>query len=272
MFNPTESYACSRRAERTQRQASRLFLAGLCCCGLVFACEADAAGTFITSNPQQSGAQENNATSPPQSGIFIGTDPQTGDSVISVTQPRQPQQPQPQIPYIVPEVHTTWPPRTDQGGFNQGGYNPGGSWQPNQPYPPRPPRPPYPPDMGSRPEPGRPTPSLPGDRPSPPPPGDRPTPPPGGNTPPPPGGPGSSGGPSGPGGPGDSSQLPPPPPPRPQPPAWNQPPYPPTGGQYGQGNPFVYQPGMKLPSRPYGDRPYAPAGPSGPIIVPPRRQ
>lgn len=212
--------------------------------------------------------------------IFIGEDAETGDRVIRVTPPRQPATQQPSIPYVIPEVSVPWQSGGGQGnqyppeGGNNGGIYPPqrpdrplppGSSYPDSPFP-RPDRPSFPPDSGGN---GAPSPSHPSTRP--PYPGGTPSrpdqpgrPPAGGNwgapphgTPKPdagrPGYPGQPGGPS----------------------AWRptwRPQWIPGQSNPNAGGAFVYQPGRELPRYPANNHPYAPLGPSGPVVLPPNRR
>lgn len=197
--------------------------------------------------------------------IFIGEDAETGDHVIRVTPPRQQPTQQPSIPYIIPEVGVPWPSGGEQGGlYPPGGENNGGLYPPLRPDRPAPPdssvpgRPTSPPFGGN---PGGLSPSSPPTHPYP---GVRPNPQPGQP-------------------PDVKPGMPPQRPQRPdagqpgrpgrpnRPPAWRPNRVPGQGGAPYAGGAFVYQPGRELPRHPVRDHPYAPLGPSGPIVLPPNR-
>lgn len=209
--------------------------------------------------------EQNSVITNDSQSIFIGEDAGTGDHIIRVTPPRQQPTQQPSIPYIIPEINVPWSSGGDQGSLypSEGGNN-GGLYPPMRPDRPAPPafsptpgRPAYPPFGGE-------TGGLP---PSPPHlyPGTRPNPQPGQ---PPAVNPGMPMPPQGirP----DPVQPWRPDPNRPS--AWRPDGIPGQGGAPNAGGAFVYQPGRELPRRPMQNHPYAPLGPSGPVVLPPNRR
>lgn len=245
---------------------------GLCFLGALLCWSASHAVEACAASARDNVDRGSSTVTTDSQSIFIGKDPDTGDDVIRVTPRRQPEQQQPQMPYIVPEVTVPWTPYDQQhntypphgGSGNGGGMYPPYPPSPDRPIPPDRPDYPNPPDRPDHPNrPDHPwQPSHGGLQPRPPdrpdgPPHDTPYPPP--DRPDYPGRPGHGDGGWNPGGWNGRSGW--------RPPAWrpgqNRPDRPAGGGV------FVYQPGREFPRFPRGNSPYAPLGPSGPIILPP---